>query len=291
MAMTAWSSVPLAVATLREGSADFVEKPWDNDRLLAAVGSHIEEGRRRRRAHRLETDALAVQRRLLARGLPQVEGFEAGVAWSFAEALGGDVYAVAPRPGGRLAVAIADVCGKGTPAALLMAGVQASLEELLEGPLPPAEICRRLDRSLRSRLGPDRFVSFACAVLDPAGGVLTYANAGHPAPLLLGKDGDVGRLEAGGPVLGVVSDAPYDEGSLPLGPDDRLLMFTDGVTEASRAAGGEELGDSGLLGWMQELRTLPAAEAAAAVLERARGFAAGALADDATALVVDVRRG
>src|SRR5262245_8454050 len=59
MAMTAWSSVPLAVATLREGSADFVEKPWDNDRLLAAVGSHIEEGRRRRRAHRLETDALA----------------------------------------------------------------------------------------------------------------------------------------------------------------------------------------------------------------------------------------
>jgi phosphoserine phosphatase RsbU/P len=290
VAMTAWSSVPLAVATLREGGADFVEKPWDNDRLLAAVGAHIESGRRRRRARRLEADALAVQRRLLDRGLPEVEGFELGVAWTFAESLGGDVFAAAPRPGGRLAVAIGDVCGKGTPAALLMASVQANLEELLDGPLPPGEICRRLGRSLHPRLGPDRFVSFACAVLDPARGVLSYANAGHPAPLLQGQRSGPRRLETGGPVLGVVADAAYDEGRLPLAPGDRLVMVTDGVTEASRAAAGEELGEGRLIEGMRALAALPAAAASAAVLEEARRFAGGTLADDATVLVTDVRR-
>jgi len=288
--MTAWSTVPLAVATMREG-CDFLEKPWDNTRLLATVNTQIESGRRRRRAHRLETDALAVQRRLLARSMPEVEGFEVGVAWSFAEPLGGDAYAVAARPEGRLAVAIADVCGKGTPAALLMASAQATLEDLLDAPLPPSEVCRRLGTSLLPRLGPDRFVSFVCAVLDPARGSVTYANAGHPAPVLLREGGGACRLETGGPVLGVVAEAEYEEGVLPLGRGDRLALFTDGVIEAAAPANGEELGDARLLERLRTLAGVPAAEASAAVLGWARDFAGGALADDATVMVVDVTAG
>ena len=126
--MTGWSTVPLAVALMREGAGDFVEKPWDNRRLLAAVQAQLAAGRRQRRALRMEADAREVQRRLLARALPDVAGYEAGVAWEFAEHLGGDAYAVAAQPGGRLGVAIADGCGKGTPAALLMANAQGTLK-------------------------------------------------------------------------------------------------------------------------------------------------------------------
>jgi serine phosphatase RsbU (regulator of sigma subunit) len=283
--MTAWSTVPLAVTAMRSGGGDFVEKPWDNARLVATVAAQIASGRIRRRAHRLETDARAVQHRLLGRTLPTVDGFTVGVAWSFAEALGGDAYAMARLPEGRLAVAIADVCGKGTPAALLMASAQATLEDLLAADLPPSEVCRRLSLALRPRLGPERFVSFVCAVLDPGRRTLRYANAGHPAPLLLAADGTARQLETGGPVLGIVSDAAYEDGVLPLAGGDRLALFTDGVIEAS--PGGEELGVARLLERLRDLSGAEAAPASAALLETARQFAGGALADDATVVVVD----
>jgi sigma-B regulation protein RsbU (phosphoserine phosphatase) len=302
VAMTAWSTVPLAVTTMREGVCDFIEKPWDNARLLAAVEAQVAAGRRRRRAERLEADARAVQRRLLARDIPAVEGFDIGVAWSLAEALGGDGHVVAPRPEG-LAVAVADVCGKGTPAALLMASAQATLEDLLElaAPLAPGAVCAQLGRALLPRLGPERFLSMAYAVLDPGHGILTYSNAGHPPPLLLRADGSLARLTEGGPVLGVVTDAAYAEGRLALGPGDRLVLVTDGVLEASRPEGAGvlnddddgdegELGEARLLSHLRALRSAPAAEAARSVLERARQFAGGTLADDATVVVVDTHR-
>jgi phosphoserine phosphatase RsbU/P len=288
--MTAWSTVPLAVATMREGVCDFIEKPWDNARVLAAVETHVTAGDRRRRLQRLEADALAVQRRLLARAVPSVEGFDIGVAWHFAEPLGGDAYVATRRPDGRLAVAIADVCGKGMPAALLMASTLATLEDLVAACLPPAEVCAQLSRILAPRLGDERFVSLAFAILDPEQRSLCYANAGHPAALLLHADGRTSRLTAGGPVLGVVADAQYEEGRLPLGPADRLALFTDGVAEATSAA-GEELGEARLLGRLQEWRHRPAADASVAVLELARDFAGGALADDATVVVVDTLPG
>ncbi len=290
MVMTAWSTVPLAVATMREGVCDFIEKPWDNARVLAAVDAHVTAGDRRRRTQRLEADALVVQRRLLARPVPSVQGFDIGVAWHFAEPLGGDAYVAARRPDGRLAVAIADVCGKGMPAALLMASTLATLEDLVEAALPPAQVCAQLSRILAPRLGDERFVSLVFAVLDPALGTLEYANAGHPAPLLLHADGRTSRLTAGGPVLGVLTEARYEEGRLPLGPGDRLALFTDGVAEAA-GTDGEELGEARLLARLGEWRDRPAAAASAAVLELARAFAGGSLADDATAVVVDTLAG
>jgi sigma-B regulation protein RsbU (phosphoserine phosphatase) len=285
--MTAWSTVPLAVATMREGVCDFIEKPWDNARVLAAVETHVTAGDRRRRTRRLEEDALVVQRRLLARAVPAVEGFDIGVAWHFAEPLGGDAYVAARRPNGQLAVVVADVCGKGMPAALLMASTLATLEDLVEAaPLSPSQVCAQLSRILAPRLGDERFVSLAFAVLDRAQGVLTYANAGHPAPLLLHADGRTSRLTAGGPVLGVVAAATYEEGRLPLGRGDRLVLFTDGVAEAA-SAGGEELGEERLEARLQEWRGVPAAAASTGLLDLARDFADGALADDATVVVVD----
>ncbi len=288
--MTAWSTVPLAVATMRRGVSDFVEKPWDNARLLAAVRAQVDAGRRARRAERLERDARDVQRRLLARPAPKVAGYDVGVAWRFAERLGGDAYEVAPLPDGRLAVAIADVCGKGTPAALLMASAHATLRDLIGLALDPDEVCARLDRELSPRLAPERFVSLVYAVLDARGGALSYANAGHPPPLLLGADGSVARLERGGPVLGIVDGACYETDGVPLRAGDRLVLFTDGVVEASAARG--EMGDARLVEGLRGMRAMSAAEAAGAVLAMAVDFAGGGpLADDATVVIVDVTGG
>jgi sigma-B regulation protein RsbU (phosphoserine phosphatase) len=288
--MTAWSSVPLAVTTMREGAADFVEKPWDNARLLSTVRAQVARGRQRRRARRLEADAAEVQRRLLGMAVPRADGYALGVAWQFCDGLGGDAYEIAPLTGGRLGVAIWDVSGKGTPAALLVASVQATLESLVSRGLTPREVVAELGRVVAPRLAPERFVSLVYAVLDPAVGRLTYANAGHPAPVLLRADGGVKRMVRGGPVLGVVPDADYEEGVLALSPGDRLVLFTDGITEAAQAAdrgGGEELGDERLVTAVRELRPRPAHEAAPALIDVARRFAGHSLADDATVVVAD----
>jgi sigma-B regulation protein RsbU (phosphoserine phosphatase) len=145
-----------------------------------------------------------------------------------------------------------------------------------------------MSRLLAPRLGDERFVSLVYAVLDPARESVTYANAGHPAPLLLSADGQARRLAAGGPVLGVVADVAYAEATLPLGRGDRLVLFTDGIVEASGGADGHgELGDERVLDCLRGLTASRAQETSAALLELARSFASGALADDATVLVVD----
>jgi sigma-B regulation protein RsbU (phosphoserine phosphatase) len=187
-------------------------------------------------------------------------------------------------------VAIADVCGKGTPAALLMASAHATLRDLMVLPLSPDEVCRRLDRALSPRLAPDRFVSLAYAVLDGPQGALTYANAGHPPPFLLRADGTVGRLDEGGPVLGLLPDAGYQTSVAALAPGDRLVLYTDGVVEAACAARSDsELGEERLLAGLRDMRGLSAPDAARAVLDLAMEFSGGdALADDATIVVVDV---
>ena len=123
-------------------------------------------------------------------------------------------------------------------------------------------------------------------MLDRERGTLRYANAGHPVPLLIHADGGRSRLTAGGPCVGVVADAAYEEGRVPLEPGDRLVLFTDGVAEA-RSAGGEELGERRLAARLCDLRGVGAGEAARGLIDRARSFAGGSLADDATVVVVD----
>jgi sigma-B regulation protein RsbU (phosphoserine phosphatase) len=287
VAMTAWSTVPLAVATLRLGVGDFVEKPWDNDRLLQVIADQVDAGRSRRRTLRMEEDARVVQGRLLGSAMLRAEGYDLGVAWRFAEGLGGDAYEALPLPDGRLTVAIADVCGKGLPAALLMASLGATLRDVSEADLRPRDACRRIASAMAPRLGSDRFVSLVYAVLDPHRGSLAYVNAGHPPPVLLRADAQSRRLATGGRVIGLERDADYEEGLLALRPGDRLVLFTDGLLEAEDAQGAE-FGDERLVEAAGALRDRPAADAAAALVDAASRHAGGALADDATALVVGV---
>jgi len=289
--MTAWSSVPLAVEAMRRGVRNFVEKPWNNDAVLRILQEQVARAREDRRRRRLAEEELAqareTERGLLPREIPEVPGYEICGVWQPALVLGGDYFDAREVEPHVLALSIADVAGKGTPAALLVSNLQAAVRASGLADVPPHELCRRVNKLMRGSLGRDKFVTFFYALLDGPGRQLTYCNAGHNAPILVRVDGSVERLHHGGLVLGLASEPNYEQGSVELGPGDRLLLFTDGLTEANSAS-GEEFGEERLIGMAVESRHLGAKALQDKVLAAASGFASR-FEDDVTLVVVSVR--
>ncbi|HET7620158.1 MAG TPA: SpoIIE family protein phosphatase [Vicinamibacterales bacterium] len=291
VAMTGWGSVDLAVEAMRRGVRDFVQKPWDNRQLVAMLRHEIEEGRARRRRRETEAremvDARRIQRRLLPEELPQVDGFELAALWQSASGVGGDCYDAIPLASGRLALTIADVVGKGIPAALLMSNLQASVRAFALDAADPATVCAQVNHILSGHIAEGRFISFFYCVLDAPTRTLSYANAGHHPPMLVRADGAIERLDSGGPVLGVFPNATYEQAQVVLGPGDRLVLFTDGIIEA-RSEADEEFGDERLLAAAVEQHRQPAAGVLRHLHEAAAAFAAGHFQDDATLIVLAV---
>lgn len=285
--MTAWATVELAIESLRHRVGDFVRKPWDNAQLLATVRAQVLAARSRRASEKLQERELAaareIQAGLLPRRLPELPGFGLAAAWQPAAGLGGDYYDVFPVRHGRVALCIADVAGKGLPAALLMSNVQAAVRGLAAEGWMPGELCSQLRRIMSGRLADEKFVSLVYLVLDTASGGLAYANAGHNAPILMRADGSHGRLESGGPVIAAVANGRYAEDQVVLRPGDRLVLFTDGLTELADAR-GEEFGEARLVELVRAHRTLDANALKDRVLETARAF--GTFVDDTTLLVL-----
>jgi phosphoserine phosphatase RsbU/P len=296
--MTAWTTVTLALATLREGVADFVEKPWDNARLVQTLDRQVEavrEARRSAEQHAVTAAELArhereraaareIQARLLPASLPEIPGHQLAAAWRPARGVAGDHYDAFPLPDGRVALCLADVSGKGLPAALLAAQLQGTLRALSSDAVTPETLCAGLNRSLAAQLSPEQFVAFVYGAFDAMRGELTYVNAGHTPPLLVRKDGTQVRLDSGGPVLGQIAGAVYRADTVRLAPGDRLVLATDGVLEAT-AASGEEFGEDRLCGLVRS-RPGEVARLPQTILDEALAFAQGVLHDDATVLVL-----
>jgi sigma-B regulation protein RsbU (phosphoserine phosphatase) len=242
--------VDLAVETMRRGVRDFVQKPWDNAQLLATLRSEIDAGRERRRRAEDEKreieEARRIQRKLLPSSIPLFDGCEIATQWRPASGVGGDCYDVIPFGPSRLALCIADVVGKGIPAALLMSNLQASVRAFASDAAPPAELCGQVNRILCGRIAEGRFISFFYCRIDTTLGIVSFANAGHYLPILIKQNGSVERLVEGGPVLGVFPDASYSQEHAQLASGDRILLFTDGVTEARNGA-DEEFGEDRLI--------------------------------------------
>ncbi|MBV9495366.1 MAG: serine/threonine-protein phosphatase, partial [Acidobacteria bacterium] len=179
---------------------------------------------------------------------------------------------------------IGDVVGKGMPAALLMSALQAAVRASATEETSAAELCDRVRRVVASSLTGGRFVTFFYAALDGATGRLRWCNAGHNPPLLVRADGTVQRLADGGPVISRVFRDPYREGETTMFPGDRLVLFTDGASEA--LSGEEMFGEDRLEELVAAHRSQTAKTLQATIVETVSAFAAGELEDDLTLVVV-----
>ncbi len=244
---------------------------------------------RQRRAQEQELAvAKKIQQDLLPKGVLAVRDVEVSGVNLPCFAVGGDYFDYFNLSDGRIALAIADVSGKGVPAALLMSNLQAILRaECARGtdvPQVPTQANRQL---MESMAGSSKFVTFFYGALDPVARRLSYSNAGHNPPLVVRTDGRIEELSTGGLLLGVFPMAEYEEGSVTLEPGDVALLFTDGVTEAESRNG--LYGDERLHALLLRTRHEPAHRIAEAICDDVAFFSHGLhQSDDVTILVVKV---
>jgi len=229
--------------------------------------------------------AREIQQALLPKEIAQIPGFEVVAAWQPARLVGGDYYDIIRLSPTRLGICIADVVGKGVSAALLMANVQATVRAYASGQADPSWVCGRVNQVLCSNLAADKFVTLFYGILDAQARTLHYANAGHLPPLLLRADGAHHTLSEGGAVLGVFPDWNYTDGLTHLASGDRLLLFTDGITEAMRTD-GEEFGEERILQSSKTNLALSCDELKTSLLTAVNQFCEGQLHDDATLLLI-----
>jgi phosphoserine phosphatase RsbU/P len=229
--------------------------------------------------------AREIQQSLLPARQPQLDGFEVAGESRPCFEVGGDSYDWIPLASGRLALVVADVAGKGTPASLLMASAHAFVHALA-GTSGPAELVSRLNAFLFARTQASRFVTLFYAELDARARRLFYVNGGHVPPYRLAADSSVSRLSEGGPALGLLPEAAYTVGELALGRGDLVAIVTDGVSEAMSPE-DVEFGDDRVC---ETLRRCSAADASAvlASLIAAVNEWAGARggSDDLTAVIL-----
>jgi sigma-B regulation protein RsbU (phosphoserine phosphatase) len=224
-----------------------------------------------------------VQRELLPRSVPQLAGLELAGLCVPAAGVAGDYYDFILLEQ-QVGLVVADVSGKGISAALLMAGLQASVRSLARPTLSPAVLTEELNRILLHSSAPSRYATLFLGFYDVATRALTYCNAGHPAPIIAGGSA-VRRLRAGGLPLGLFAGRPYHEGRELLVPGDLLVLFTDGVLEAPDDT-GEEFGEARLLQALAGQRGRPLEAALGAVMEAVRLWSKSVEAHDDITLVL-----
>lgn len=189
--------------------------------------------------------AREIQQAMLPNGTWSGDGVEAFGITRPANTVGGDFYDILPQPDGRVIVALGDVAGKASPAALLMALLLAMLRTLLDEGLEPAALVERLNIQICRHAPASRFITLFLARYDPATGRMEFVNAGQTPPLVRRRLGGFERLTSGGIALGMFEGSTYEAGEAWMGPGDALVMYSDGVTEAEDPA-GEPFDEAGL---------------------------------------------
>jgi serine phosphatase RsbU (regulator of sigma subunit) len=258
--------------------------------FLSSAADQIAIAAERIRLQRDELDfehAREIQEALLPRSIPQIAGYEIAGMWQPARMVGGDYYDVLSLGPSNVAVSIGDVVGKGMPAALLMSALQAAVRASATVETGAAELCERVRRVVAGSLTGGKFITFFYASLDGASRRLRWCNAGHNPPLLVRADGQVERLAEGGPVISRVFREPYGAGETTLEPGDRVVLFTDGASEA-RGEGDEQFGEERLAEVVAANRALSARALQARLVDAVSTFSAGELEDDLTLVVLSV---
>lgn len=291
IALTAWGNVELAVSAMKHGASDFIEKPWRNDALIEKVNLLIRRATEMRSSRRVSDYERQDARHLQTRIVPQrhlvTDGVELFGDSIPAGNVGGDYFGVWQPTPEMLHFCVADVSGKGTPGALIAAMLYASVSTLSSSSNSPEIVLAQVETTLRNQLGEGHYITIFYGVLDLESRVLHFVNAGHCPPILRRKHGSLESLGATRPVLGLMLDAGFRSERIVLAPGDRLLLYTDGVTEASDG-NGEEFGAERLETLMAAAHDQPLPDGYSQIMNRVRKHAADKLADDATLLLISI---
>ena len=220
-AVTGTTAVRPELLELVARGLQLVEEHADERTALARMSHELSIGRR-------------IQLALVPRRFPDVAGWTFAAAYEPALEVGGDLFDafLVRGQGDQVGLLVADVTGKGIPAALLMADVRALLHAATDNAPGPGDALRRVNRILVTERATNLMVTAVLLVLDATTGVVRYAGAGHEPPLVARCAGGVESLEAGGTILGLSGDATFDEKETRLEPGDALVLYTDGITDA-----------------------------------------------------------
>jgi sigma-B regulation protein RsbU (phosphoserine phosphatase) len=292
IALTAWGNVDLAVAAMKYGAADFVEKPWRNEALVEKVDSltrrvaQLRSSQRisdyeREDAHQLHT-RIVPKRHIVASGIELFgDSVPAGV-------VGGDYFGVWQPFPDSLHFCVADVSGKGTPGALIAAMLYASVSTLSSSSNNPDTIVSEVETILREQLGDGHYVTLVYGVLDLKTHGLEYVNAGHCPPILRRASGVTELLSPTRPVLGLMLHGSGRAERVALSPGDRVVLYTDGITEPEDQS-GVEYGSDRLAGAIKSLQDQPLQDQYQLIMDGVRNHADGKFVDDATLLLISVQ--
>jgi serine phosphatase RsbU (regulator of sigma subunit) len=258
----------------------------DSIRLAEEMANRIET--ERRATHEMEL-ARQVQSRLLPEQPPSLLTLECAARCVQARAVGGDYYDFLDLGPGRTGLVLADISGKGFPAALVMASLQASLRSrLAQDMLDLPRQLRYVNDLLYRTSESNRYATLFLGLYDDASRRLVYANCGHNPPILLRADGAVSRLAPTAPVLGLLEEWECAADELRIEGGDLLALFSDGITEAFSDQ-GEEFGDDRLIDVLRTGRGLPAAALVDVVIRRVAEFSGSQQEDDMTLVVARSR--
>jgi phosphoserine phosphatase RsbU/P len=284
--MTAWGSVDLAVEAMRRGACDFIQKPWDNDRVMAVVRKQADSIRRRK--SELEI-AANVQQKLFPHEAHHLSTIDYAGHCVAAREVGGDYYDFLDAGESITGFVLGDVSGKGVPAALLMANLQACFRSQEPHALrQPAHMLEAVNRHFFDSTPPERFATLFFGIYNDRNRSMRYVNCGHLAPLLLRASGAVEALDATAMPIGAFRNWSCGEREVSLRSGDTLLIYSDGVTEAE-APSGEEFGEERLVRHLRESRRMPARALVHCIVENVSEFSHGSRYDDVTVVAIQAQ--
>jgi sigma-B regulation protein RsbU (phosphoserine phosphatase) len=238
-------------------------------------------------ARELQENLLASDTTTMAGEPIPLNDLQVAIKWQPATTVGGDYIAAFKIDDDHAALCVADVVGKGLPAALLMANFQAALKSLVAQHISPAEVTTRLNEVLYANIPLHKFVTAFYAVVNIPDRTLTFTNAGHNPPLLARSSGECVRLDAGGSVLGAFPNGSFTQQEIELHAGDRLVLFTDGLTEAVDQT-GEQFGEQRMMQLLHDYRTQTVEDLNQIIFSAAEDFCSRKFRDDAALMVVGI---
>jgi len=288
--LTARAQAHERIEGLSAGADDYIVKPFELEELrlriesilahtrktkyinplIGALGDWFTEDGVEQFAEHLRT-ASAIQQHLLPQLEPKLAGFDISGLLESSMSISGDFYDFIPLEDNRLGIVIADVRGKGIPAALLMVMIRTSLRLVCREDISPSSVLKRVNDLLVIDTAPDFFATIVYGILDPKSMTFTYSNAGHCYPMLL-RGEKIEELQTGGMILGCFGFAEFETETIELESGNKILFYTDGLTEAEFEAAGEFYGEERLEQVFKKNSNLPADELCKKIREDLFGF-------------------